>query len=628
MAEVNFDIVEEEHIRKALDYLVSIQDYGIRNAQTRFILFKNKRIPLKLVLEVAYWIAKTGEPKIEKLGDYHTSQMADILEAKGFAEKIGYTVEVVTKNATKVDFDMIKEEHIREALARLSNPDNRCNDKRNAKSHFIQYEGKRFPLKVFFDTVYSMASGTDEVVNIHTHRMARILKEKGFANEIGYEIKVVERKNIFRRWLSAQKDDIGNILASWRVSKMVSGTSGLYTRWRQTQKSGPDSAWELSDPGVVVDVMKYCKENFEDLGLKHKRYYDNGLKGLDYYKKFLELTDLSKVIDEEEPVNGAENIILYGVPGSGKSHSIKKEIGDILGCSGDELNEEYKDRLENGRIVRVVFHPDYTYSDFTGQILPNVKEGKVTYEFRPGPFTKILKEAVSNPTEPFFLIIEEINRGNAASIFGDLFQLLDRSSDGKSECRIDNEEIGKVVCSDNYRGNQKIYIPANLWLFATMNTSDQNVFPLDTAFQRRWEMRLIRNDFGPEQTFLIEDTDVTWAKFADTVNKELESPDTMMSGDKRLGAWFIKPDFEEDGKKVVSGDRFANKVLKYLWDDAFKFNRGDFFNTDKIKTMEDVIDEFEKHGFSNLFKADIVKQLAAESEKPDDVAEAAEVADV
>jgi 5-methylcytosine-specific restriction endonuclease McrBC GTP-binding regulatory subunit McrB len=278
-----------------------------------------------------------------------------------------------------------------------------------------------------------------------------------------------------------------------------------------------------------------------------------------------------------------ENKIFYGVPGSGKSHAIRSKIGE----------EKYEKFLDRGNIIRVVFHPDYTYSDFTGQILPRVGDnGAISYEFKPGPFTKILKAAVEREDEPFFLVIEEVNRGNAASIFGDLFQLLDRDDEGKSEYPVDNHEIGKIVYGkgDDDADIPKIHIPANLWLLATMNTSDQNVFALDTAFQRRWDMELIPNEFGEGQEFLIEGTGVTWGKFAKEVNGVLEEDDNgMMGGDKRLGAWFVKPDKKIDGKDALSRGRFANKVLKYLWDDAFKFNRDAFFNTEKYKTLEAVI---------------------------------------
>jgi len=128
------------------------------------------------------------------------------------------------------------------------------------------------------------------------------------------------------------------------------------------------------------------------------------------------------------------NILLYGVPGSGKSYTIKQEY-----CDDEE------------RMERVVFHPDYTYSDFVGQILPNVTEKMVNYEFKPGPFTRLLKKAYDNPSIEFFLIIEEINRGNAPAIFGDIFQLLDRNDKGESEYSISNTDIAKIVYGDETR---------------------------------------------------------------------------------------------------------------------------------------------------------------------------------
>lgn len=152
----------------------------------------------------------------------------------------------------------------------------------------------------------------------------------------------------------------------------------------------------------------------------------------------------------------------------------------------------------------MVFHPDYTYSDFIGQILPCVEEnGQVTYKFTPGPFTNILKDAFNNPTEEYVLVIEEINRGNAPAIFGEVFQLLDRKVEisdinddglpiGTSEYGITNANMARIIYDDP---THKVRIPSNLSIIGTMNTSDQNVFTLDTAFQRRWNMRLIENNF-------------------------------------------------------------------------------------------------------------------------------------
>jgi 5-methylcytosine-specific restriction endonuclease McrBC GTP-binding regulatory subunit McrB len=180
------------------------------------------------------------------------------------------------------------------------------------------------------------------------------------------------------------------------------------------------------------------------------------------------------IIEPPPRLTNGKNVLLYGVPGSGKSHTI---------------NEDYCN--DENRMERLVFHPDYTYSHFVGQILPSVTEGNVINSFTPGPFTRLLKKAYDNPGEDYYLIVEEINRGNAPAIFGEVFQLLDRIDSGESEYGISNAYIAGIVYGDESR---KVRIPSNMSIIGTMNTSDQNVFTLDTAFQRRWNMRMIEND--------------------------------------------------------------------------------------------------------------------------------------
>lgn len=158
------------------------------------------------------------------------------------------------------------------------------------------------------------------------------------------------------------------------------------------------------------------------------------------------------------------NILFYGVAGVGKSHTI------------NQMTNNDKQFIE-----RVIFHPDYLNTDFIGQILPSMEDGKITYKFKAGTFTKILKKAINNPSYHYYLIIEEINRGNAPAIFGEIFQLLDRNSSGRSQYEISHDLIAHYVYGNE---NQMIYIPSNLSIYATMNTADQNVFTLDTAFQR------------------------------------------------------------------------------------------------------------------------------------------------
>lgn len=319
------------------------------------------------------------------------------------------------------------------------------------------------------------------------------------------------------------------------------------------------------------------------------------------------------------------NVLLYGVPGSGKSWTIEHEY-----CKKDT------------KVERLVFHPDYTYSDFIGQILPAVDEdGQVTYKFTPGPFTNILRDAYNHPMDEYILIIEEINRGNAPAIFGEVFQLLDRKVEdrdadedeypvGTSEYGITNANIASIVYGDT---THKVRIPANLSIIATMNTSDQNVFTLDTAFQRRWDMRLIENNFDNVDPKLADavilDTTVTWRNFCTEVNKIVIGNSVRMSSaeDKRLGAYFVhlrdlyynnamgdlsggeyKALIQKERSKTLSDDeqkrlttireamkqnrRFPEKVIKYLWDDAFKFNREVIFETAKYQSLEQVIRAF------------------------------------
>lgn len=278
----------------------------------------------------------------------------------------------------------------------------------------------------------------------------------------------------------------------------------------------------------------------------------------------------------EEPVyEGAENILLYGVPGCGKSHTIKTEY-----CDNDDYME------------RAVFHPDYTYSDFVGQILPKVDDGHIEYRFEPGPFTRILKKAIENRNESFYLVVEEINRGNAPAIFGDIFQLLDRGADGCSEYGVSNENVASYVYDDV---TTKIKIPGNLFVLATMNTSDQNVFTLDTAFKRRWAMRMIENNIDACEyaNHQICAWGITWGIFAKTINQKIIElgENNLSNEDNRLGAYFIR---EAD---LNDAERFGEKVLMYLWNDAFKFDHDKVFKTE-YRTLDELIAGFIRVGFA------------------------------
>lgn len=311
-------------------------------------------------------------------------------------------------------------------------------------------------------------------------------------------------------------------------------------------------------------------------------------------------------------------IIYYGVPGSGKSNKIKELLKDVP----DERKE------------RVVFHPEYTNADFVGQILPVVHDG-VDYKFTPGPFTKMVAKAykslASENPEQFYLVIEEINRGNAAAIFGDVFQLLDRIKPGETDSSLGNgsvytegwsqyfvynEDINSKILelagvselemgSVKFTKDSGVRLPPNLSILATMNTSDQNVFTLDNAFQRRFAMKMIPNELdesSAQYNMLIDGTGVCWGKFREWINKKVnEAPFAVSTEDKCLGGWFICGEKESEDKcKPFDKVEFAEKVLKYLWDDAFKRRRPDIFESN-VKSLSDLISRFcEGDGFDSF----------------------------
>ena len=290
-------------------------------------------------------------------------------------------------------------------------------------------------------------------------------------------------------------------------------------------------------------------------------------------------TDMTNDNITAKRLTGGKNILLYGVPGAGKSHHIAKKY-----CA------------DSRRIERVVFHPDYTYSDFVGQILPRVVEGQLKYVFTPGPFTKILEKAWKDPGNHYYLIIEEINRGNAPAIFGEIFQLLDRKDAdnypedivGESEYGISSYEVSDIVYGDS---EHEVRIPSNMFVLATMNTADQNIFTLDTAFQRRWKMEHIPNKFifetGSHALDSIQGTNLNWGTFATVINDQIieTNRDISSSEDKRLGAYFVK-------KSELAVEVFPEKVLKYLWDDAFKMDREAVFDS-KLGSLDEVIEVYE-----------------------------------
>lgn len=290
---------------------------------------------------------------------------------------------------------------------------------------------------------------------------------------------------------------------------------------------------------------------------------------------------------------GRFNQIYFGAPGTGKSHA---------------LNEEAKEAFR-GNAERVTFYADYLHSQFVGSYKPVMDGANIKYEFQPGPFTRVLVKALENKDIPYCLIIEELNRAEAASVFGDLFQLLDRGPNGVSQYPVSISEDFKKYLNDTFDGDKNdgekgrdrlnklvratmspgsdssgtdntadadghdcdmIVIPNNMYIWATMNSADQGVFPLDTAFKRRWQFKYFGLDDGEEA--LSDEGRNTWNRIRKAINKKLV--ELGVNEDKCMGPFFLN---EEEQKRGNFDEAFRNKVIMYLFEDAAKYHNKELF---------------------------------------------------
>lgn len=307
--------------------------------------------------------------------------------------------------------------------------------------------------------------------------------------------------------------------------------------------------------------------------------------------------------------------IFFGAPGTGKSYKLNEEAREYFG-----------DNYE-----RVTFHPNYMYGHFVGAFKPfpkflknsdgsikkdddgNIHE-TITYEYIPGILMKQLVKALKNQDENYLLLIEEINRANVAAVFGDVFQLLDRNNLGESEYFIatsrELQEFLKKEFNDykldetviNKLGSDfsRLYLPKNLYIWATMNSADQGVMPMDTAFRRRWEFKYLgineaadlnKEDFK-RYKFKINDSEVVlWDEFRRALNKKLSSLN--IPEDKLIGPYFVSKSILEDSNLNKLTDTIKNKVLMYLYEDAAKSQRKSLFAKDKHSTYSDVCKYFD-----------------------------------
>lgn len=396
--------------------------------------------------------------------------------------------------------------------------------------------------------------------------------------------------------------------------------------------------FNITDIGFCNKLLEFVEKNKGtrvNNDLRRSRNLDNDNMVRSAIKGYIEF--LNRPIPSDR--NLSRNLIYFGAPGTGKSYTLNNQkIGLLL---------KYPDNYE-----RVTFHPDYSYANFVGSYRPvEVDEDetkKITYKFVPGPFIRVLKKALADKQQqPYLLIIEEINRANPAAVFGDVFQLLDRDSDGNSEYSISpSKEVKEYLMSDeDCKGLSEIIvnelrIPSNMFIWATMNSADQGVYPMDTAFKRRWDFEYIGIDNGKERIENAqiknngeEKTYYNWNQFREKLNEKLVELD--VNEDKLIGPFFIKQVID---KEVIEKDEeleklnstIKSKLIMYLFEDVArqKSVRKELFKgvkAEKNITLSTLFEEYDKMGIDvfgleglEIDKTDARKKDDADSVNKDD----------
>mgnify|MGYP005753258987 CR=1 FL=1 len=387
----------------------------------------------------------------------------------------------------------------------------------------------------------------------------------------------------------------------------------------------PDKAFERIQTKNGFFISAIHKNSIYDYIEK----YDNRPYLLD--KEMISFDDADRGKSEITFVTGYKsnferNRILFGAPGTGKSFTINNDAKELIGQNNETDYE------------RVTFHPDYSYANFVGTYKPipcrdHNGNDVITYAYVPGPFMRMYVKALENSREdekrPFLLIIEEINRANVAAVFGDIFQLLDRGGDNTSEYPIQASEDIKKYLYNELGGKpedyEKIRIPDNMFIWATMNSADQGVFPMDTAFKRRWDFTYLGIDDSDEKirgkyVYLTESKTqkVEWNKLRKSINNFLSRE--KINEDKQLGPYFISqnivvPEKGDEIERAKFISTFKNKVIMYLFEDAAKQKRSKLFEGcfQNSSRYSEICREFEKKGIG-IFHHDI--QIEAEPEEP------------
>ena len=370
------------------------------------------------------------------------------------------------------------------------------------------------------------------------------------------------------------------------------------------------SIYEIHNLAIIQEYEQYLGQNPEFVDYNKKNNYTPS-SALKKYIEFLSENNRNELITHKIKIYKPHQRIFFGAPGTGKSYKLNQDANQYFG-------NNYK---------RVTFHPNYMYSNFVGQYKPYPVEDnpeKITYKFVPGVLIRQVVEAFDNPDKNYLVIIEEINRANVAAVFGDLFQLLDRSNDGESEYSIavtkelqdyfKNEGFVKSPLFEEIKNKlndfTELYLPRNLYIWATMNSADQGVMPMDTAFKRRWEFTYLGvNDTADNNAaefknyvFEVNGKKYNWDMYRREINDRLSKLNT--PEDKLVGPYFLSKNILINENKAYIADVLKNKVLMYLYEDAGRAFRGRLFRDETYNTYSQLCAEFDKDPLS-IFKEPI-----------------------
>ena len=380
------------------------------------------------------------------------------------------------------------------------------------------------------------------------------------------------------------------------------------------------------------DVFSYekCSSMTEKLMSSMASYWPEQYSGIsDPLPLLLKMSNCpeSDVQEKADRASTCEphNLIYFGAPGTGKSY---------------ELNKQAEKCFPDSNISRVTFYPDYTYSQFVGCFKPmtdfessedGTKKSTITYRYVYGPFLRTYVEACKHPDQNYLLIVEEINRANPAAVFGDVFQLLDRRPDGRSEYSVVTPEEMRDQLARDLEGSEadvsRLVIPSNMYIWATMNSADQGVFPMDTAFKRRWDFKYMGINEGEDADIngtplseikvLCGGREIVWNRLRRAINQLMLSESVHINEDKLIGPFFIAPSVLVDEKRFAQV--FKDKVLLYLYEDAGKMKHPQMFRSD-LKTYSEICEYFDEHG-EGVFGQGFNDHLVYDKDKSEDGAE-------